>query len=120
MAIESINPATGELLRRFEEYTPQEVERIVAQVFAAFASWRETSFAQRAELVRRAGALLRERKAQYGRLITLEMGKPIAEAEAEVEKCAWNCDFYAENAERLLAEEHVATNAAESYVEFEP
>ncbi|HLZ71054.1 MAG TPA: aldehyde dehydrogenase family protein, partial [Dehalococcoidia bacterium] len=95
MAIQSINPATEEVLKSFEAYSPQEVERIVAQVFDAFTRWRKTSFAQRAALVRRAGAILRERKAQYGRLITLEMGKPIGEAEAEVEKCAWNCEFYA-------------------------
>jgi len=120
MAIQSINPATEEVLKSFEAYSPQEVERIVAQVFDAFTRWRKTSFAQRAALVRRAGAILRERKAQYGRLITLEMGKPIGEAEAEVEKCAWNCEFYADHAERLLAEEPVGTNATESYVEFEP
>jgi acyl-CoA reductase-like NAD-dependent aldehyde dehydrogenase len=120
MAIESINPATDEVLATFEQFTPEQVDAALAAADAAFREWRETSFAERAALVRRAGALLRERKQRYGALITAEMGKPIAEAEAEVEKCAWNCDFYADNAAAFLAPEPVTTNAAESYIEYEP
>ncbi len=120
MAIESINPATEEVLATFQEFTPEQTERALAEADAAFKQWRETSFAERGRLVRRAGALLRERKARYAGLITAEMGKPITEAEAEVEKCAWNCDFYAEHAEGFLTDEPVSTNARESYVAYEP
>src|SRR6266704_6624008 len=68
----------------------------------------------------RVATYLREHKVELARLATLEMGKPINESEAEVEKCAWNCDFYADNAEKFLADEHVTSNASESYVEFQP
>ncbi|MHB8575082.1 MAG: aldehyde dehydrogenase family protein, partial [Dehalococcoidia bacterium] len=120
MSIDSINPATEEVLQRFEPFTAAQTEAAIAQVWSAFQQWRATSFGHRAALLRGAGEILRERKERYGALITAEMGKPIAEAEAEVEKCAWNCDWYAENAERLLADEAVATNATQSYVAFEP
>ena len=120
MPIQSINPATEDVVATYDEFTPDEVEGAIAETHAAFSSWRGTSFAERARLMRRAAALLRERKRRYAELITVEMGKAIAEAEAEVEKCAWNCDFYAENAERFLADEPVQTNARQSYVAYEP
>jgi len=120
MPIQSLNPATEEVLKDFEEFTPAQTEEAVAQAAAAFGSWRRTTFAERSELMRKAAAYLRKRQSDYGRLITLEMGKPVAQAEAEVEKCAWNCDYYAENAERFLADEHVATNARDSFVAYEP
>jgi acyl-CoA reductase-like NAD-dependent aldehyde dehydrogenase len=120
MPIESLNPATEEVMATFEEFTPAQTEHALAEVDAAFRRWRETSFAERGRLVRRAAAVLRSRAARYAGLMTAEMGKPIIESEAEVEKCAWNCDFYAENAERFLADEPVATNATQSYVAFEP
>ena len=120
MAIESINPATEEVLATFKEFTAEQTEQAIAQADAAFRKWRETSFAERARLVRRAGAILRERKPRYAAMITAEMGKPVVESEAELEKCAWNCDFYAENAEHMLADEAVLTNAKESFVAFQP
>ena len=121
MTIQSINPATEEVLATFEDLTPEQTERTIAEGDASFRQWREARFAERGALVRRAAAILRERKARYAGLITAEMGKPITEAEAEVEKCAWNCDFYAENAERFLGDERVETNAQqESYVAYEP
>ena len=120
MTMQAINPATEDVIGTFEEFTPEQTEAAIAEAQTAFATWRETSFAERARLVRRAGAVLRERAAHYAGLITAEMGKPIAQAEAEVEKCAWNCDFYADNAERFLADEPVPTNARESYIAYEP
>jgi succinate-semialdehyde dehydrogenase / glutarate-semialdehyde dehydrogenase len=120
MTTESINPATEQLIARYEEFTDAEIEQALAQTHETFTRWRETSFAERSRLMRRAGEILRERKERYGALITAEMGKTIAEAEAEVEKCAWNCDFYAEHAERFLSDEPVQTNAAQSYVAYEP
>ena len=120
MAIESINPATEERLAAFEQFTSQQVEQALAAAAAAFPGWRERSFAERGEVLQRAGAALRARKTEWARLITLEMGKPIAQAEAEIEKCAWACEFYAEHAQRFLADERIETNARESYVAYEP
>ncbi|MGH2356067.1 MAG: NAD-dependent succinate-semialdehyde dehydrogenase [Chloroflexota bacterium] len=120
MAIESINPTTEEVLATFDETAPDQIEQALADAIAAFRSWRRRSFSERGELLRRVGAALRADKEHLARLITLEMGKPITQAEAEIEKCAWNCDFYAERAEGFLADEHVQTNAQESYVAYEP
>jgi acyl-CoA reductase-like NAD-dependent aldehyde dehydrogenase len=120
MTMQSINPATGEVIETFEPFTSAQVDEALGQARHAFLAWRETSFAERSALLRRVAAYLREHKAELGRVATLEMGKPIAESEAEVEKCAWNCDYYAENADHFLANEPIATNAAESYVEFVP
>jgi len=120
MTIDSINPATEETLRRFEPHDAAQVERALAQAQSAFEAWRDADFGRRAGPMRRLAALLRERAADYGRLITLEMGKPITEARAEIEKCAWGCEFYAENAARYLADERVETLAKDSLVAFEP
>ena len=120
MSIQSINPATEEIIERFEPYNQAQIDEALGEAHAAFLQWRETTFAERATLIRRLARYLRDRKAELARIATSEMGKPIVEAEAEVEKCAWNCDYYAENAEKFLADEHIATNATESYVSFQP
>ena len=120
MAIQSINPATEEVLASFDEFTSTQIDEALDEVAAAFKQWRAASFAERAEPMRRAARYLRANKQHFAGLITAEMGKPIAEAEAEIEKCAWNCDFYAEHAASFLADEPVATNARESFVAFEP
>jgi succinate-semialdehyde dehydrogenase/glutarate-semialdehyde dehydrogenase len=120
MTMQSINPATEEVLATFEEFTLGQVDQALTQTRDAYRSWRATSFAERAGLLRRAGTYLREHKAELARLMTLEMGKPIAEAEAEAEKCAWNCDYYAEHAARFLADEAAPSAARESYIAFEP
>ncbi|MCC7106750.1 MAG: NAD-dependent succinate-semialdehyde dehydrogenase [Chloroflexi bacterium] len=120
MAIESVNPATDEVLKTFDPYSARQVDEALGQAHAAFKEWRETSFAQRAELVLRAAAVLRQNKERFGELIVLEMGKPIVEAVAEIEKCAWNCEFYAENAQRFLTDEHIPSTGLDSYVAYEP
>ena len=120
MTIESINPATEEIIASFEEFRPDQLDEALARGAAAFEQWRRSSFAERRALMASAAQYLREHRVQLAGLITREMGKPIAESEAEIEKCAWNCDFYAENAERFLAPQKVGTNARESYVAFEP
>ena len=120
MGIESVDPATGEVLRRFEPFTAEQVESALGEAEAAFQDWRRRSVAERAVPMRALAALLRERRDRYAELATREMGKPIAQARAELEKCASGCDFYAENAERFLAPQRVETSAAESYVAFEP
>ncbi|HEY7066395.1 MAG TPA: NAD-dependent succinate-semialdehyde dehydrogenase [Chloroflexota bacterium] len=120
MAIESINPATEEVEARFDEHTPDQVEAALQAAAGAYRSWSRTSFDERGALFHRAAAQLRERKAHYAGLITAEMGKPIVEAEAEVEKCAWNCEFYGEHAAGFLTDERIETSAKLSYVAFEP
>ena len=118
--ITSVNPATEEVLARFDPFTPEQIGRALDEAQDAFGAWRERSIADRAIPMRRLATLLRERAERYGRLITIEMGKPIAEAKAELEKCAWGAEHYAENAERYLADEVVVTNAKRSLVAFQP
>ena len=119
-AMESINPATGELLGRFPMFSPEQVDRALGEAQRAYRSWREASFDERALPLRRAAEYLRAAKPRLAGLITAEMGKPIAQAEAEIEKCAWNCDFYAENAARYLADEPHPSSSPGSYVAFDP
>jgi succinate-semialdehyde dehydrogenase/glutarate-semialdehyde dehydrogenase len=118
--ITSVNPATEEVLARFDPFTSEQVERALDEAQDAFMAWRDRSIVERAVPMRRLAALLRERADRYARLITLEMGKPIAEARAELEKCAFGAEHYAENAARYLADEVVETNAQRSIVAFEP
>ena len=120
MSIQSINPATEEMVQTFEPYSKAQVEQALDQAHTAFASWRDTTFAERSTYLHTVARYMRQHKADLARLSTLEMGKPIVEAEAEIEKCAWACDFYADNAQRFLADEFVETNATQSYVSFLP
>ena len=116
----SINPATEEVLRAWEFHTRSEVETILDRAAAGFRRWRGASPKERAIVLGIIGSQLRKNKATLAHTVTIEMGKPIGQAEAEVEKCAWVCEYYAENGERLLADEPVQTNAAETYVSFLP
>jgi succinate-semialdehyde dehydrogenase / glutarate-semialdehyde dehydrogenase len=118
--IASINPATDEVLRTFEAHTPEQVDEAIAAAQDAFVAWRARSLAERAVPMKRLAALLRERSDRYARLMSIEMGKPITEAKAEIEKCAWSCDFFADNAASFLSPEIVKTNAQKSYVAYEP
>lgn len=120
MAIQSINPATGEVIESFEPFTDEQIDQTLTHARAAFRQWRGTSFAERATLMRAIAKTLRAQRAELARHITEEMGKPIAEAEAEVDKCAWNCEFYADNAESFLANESAPSTASQSYVAFRP
>jgi succinate-semialdehyde dehydrogenase/glutarate-semialdehyde dehydrogenase len=120
MVLQSINPTTGDVLATFEEFSDQQVDNALQQAHDASKSWRTASYGERAARLQSVARMLRAQKARLAALATSEMGKPIVEAEAEVEKCAWNCDFYAEHAADFLADEHVETNATESYVAFEP
>jgi len=120
MSIQSVNPATGDVTETYEPTSPKELERILASAHAAFLEWRNTPFSTRARHMRNAGEVLKKRRADFARLMTLEMGKPIVQAEAEVDKCAWNCEFYAEHAEGFLAEQPRETDASRSYVRFDP
>src|SRR6266498_6100486 len=120
MSIQSVNPATGAVLQTFSATSPAEVDRIMTRAHAAFVEWRGVPFATRAERMRAAARLLRKDKAEHARTMTLEMGKPIVQAEAEVDKCALGCDYYADHAEAFLAEQPRETDASKSYVRFDP
>ena len=120
MPITAINPATDETIREYDEMTPEEVTRAIAAAHDAFSSWRRTQFGERAKLMRAAARVLRESAGEYALLMANEMGKPVAQGRAEVEKCAWGCDFYAENAEPFLQAETIETDAAKSFVMFQP
>jgi len=118
--IASINPATGQTLRTFEAHSEAEIERRLALAAGLFPRWRTASFSERAARLARAADILEARKQEWGRIMTLEMGKPIGAAIAEAEKCAWACRFYAEHAERFLADEPAATDASASFVRYDP
>ena len=120
MSLEAINPSTEETLAVYDEMTSEEVEIIVSQAQRAFSDWRRTSFAERANLLNRAAEVLREHADKYARVMTDEMGKPIADARSEVEKCAWVCKYYAENGEEFLQPETVDTGATKSFITFRP
>ena len=120
MSITSINPATGETLKTFEELNDQQIDEKLRQASDAFRKLRRTSFAERSSMMLRAAEILESEKKSFARLMTVEMGKPINAAVQEAEKCAWVCRYYAENAEQHLADETVETNATKSYVHFQP
>ncbi len=120
MPLESINPATGETLASYGEMPWEEVDAILAQAQDCFDSWRNVSFADRGEILKTAGSLLRQRKQPYGELMAREMGKPVASAVGEIEKCAWVCEHFAEHAEAYLEPEVFETDAAKSFVCYEP
>ncbi len=119
-AIETRNPATGEVLERYEAHDQAAVGVRLDAAVAAQRRWRATSFEERAERLRAAARVLRDRKTEWARIATAEMGKPIAESETEVVKCATACDWYAENGARLLADENAPSSATRSYVAFRP
>lgn len=120
MAIATVNPATGETVRTFEELSDAALEAKLARAQRAFASWRRTSFAERAQAMTRAAHLLSDEKERWARIMVEEMGKPLAAARAEAEKCAWVCRHYAEHAEGLLADRRLRTDAVESFVRHLP
>ena len=118
--IDVIHPATGAKTRSYDPLPARDLNRILKQCPAAFAAWSATDLAWRGELLRRAAQLLRERRADLARLMAEEMGKPVTQGEAEAEKCAWVCDYYAGQAEAFLAPEFIDTDATRSFVTFQP
>lgn len=118
--IASINPATGELIRKYEETTSEQVEALIQRAAASQRKWAAFSFSERGAILSKAAQVLRTRRDELARLMALEMGKPVTQGRAEVDKCAWVCEYYAQHAEALLREEHVPTEAYASYVAFRP
>ncbi len=120
MTLTSVNPATGQTIREYETVSDAVLETTIGAAHEAFLSWRETSFGERAAALGRAAALLRDEQDVLGRLVSKEMGKPLKQAAAEVEKCAWACDHYAEHAGAMLASETVQTDARKSFISYRP
>ena len=118
--LKSIDPATGRELASFPEADQAAVEAALSRAWDARHAWRDAGVGLRASLMRSVAGVLRADKSRYAALLTSEMGKPIVEAEAEVEKCAWTANWFAENANRLLADEPIESTGAESYVRFQP
>ena len=116
----SINPSNNRLIKSYNETTSAESAKIISLADQSFNLWKETSFAHRSELMKNAAKVLRGNSEEYSVLMTMEMGKPIIQSRAEVEKCAWVCDYYAENAENILADEIIKTEAAKSFVSYQP
>src|ERR1044072_1661054 len=120
MTISTVNPANGQTVRTFEALTEGEIEAKLQRAVDAFAINRARSFADRATRMRAAADALDARKNNQGRMSTRERGKPLTAAIAEVQKCALVCRYYADNAEKHLSDEYVQTDAADSYVHFQP
>ena len=118
--MKAINPATNELVKEYKEHTPANVSQIIGEVQAEFIKWRDASFADRAKSMHKAAKTLRRNKDEYARIITSEMGKIITESRTEVEKSAWVCEYYADNAEKFLGDEIIETDANRSFVAFQP
>jgi len=120
MSIATINPATGKTVRTFEPFSAARVNESLDRAVAAYQLQQRTSFADRAGRMRKAAAILDAESRDLGRLMTVEMGKPIKAAVAEAEKCATACRYYADNAERLLADRNVDMEGGRSWIAFQP
>jgi succinate-semialdehyde dehydrogenase/glutarate-semialdehyde dehydrogenase len=120
MSLMSINPFTNLVIEEFEEYSEKKLETLLSGSGEAFKKWRLTGFEYRKSLMKKVAILLIKNRDEYATAITSEMGKPITESMAEVEKCAWVCDYYAENAESFLKSVSVTTDADVSYINYDP
>ena len=118
--MKSVNPYTGKVIAEYQEHDREQTAAIIAETDKAFQSWKHFSFDERSRLMNRMAGLLRERKEEYAVLITSEMGKIISESRAEVEKCAWLCEYYAEHTGSMLQTEYFETDGSKSYVRFDP
>ncbi len=116
----AINPATGDTIAEYDELTSGQLRAAMAATHGAAMDWQRVPMAERAERMRTAARILRERAGSFAKLMAREMGKPIAQGRGEAEKCAWVCEYYAEHAESFLAPEYIATDAARSFVAYRP
>jgi succinate-semialdehyde dehydrogenase/glutarate-semialdehyde dehydrogenase len=120
MAIATINPTNGKTLKTFEPHTAADIEARLIRATAAFVTYRQTTFAERADWMRAVADILESNQMAYGELMTLEMGKPIKGAIAEVKKCAWVCRYYADQAAGMLKDVPALTDASQSFVRYQP
>ncbi|GAA0891097.1 NAD-dependent succinate-semialdehyde dehydrogenase [Fulvivirga kasyanovii] len=120
MSTEVINPATGKKIRNYEELSVDDASKAVDKAHEVWVQWRNTTFKERAGYMLNAARILKEEKAKWGRLMTEEMGKVTKSGIAEAEKCAWVCEYYAQNAEKFLQSEKIETDASKSFVSYQP
>lgn len=116
----SLNPSTEQVIDNYDETRYNEAINAVELARQAFKIWSQTSFAERASLLRKAASILRSKKEVFAKLMATEMGKPLIQADAETEKCSWVCEYYAQNGEKFLSDEHIKTDATKSYVTLRP
>ncbi len=120
MGMQSINPADGSVIQTYQGMSRDDMYQVLERSHHTWLEWKKTSFEERSKLMKRAADLLRERSGRYGEMITREMGKTRKSAIGEVEKCAWVCDYYADNAQEFLSEEPIKTEAADSFITYNP
>ena len=118
--MKSINPATNEIIKEYEQMGDKEIDAIVQEASDAQYKWKNQSFKYRSQFLKQIAAILREQKEELAELMALEMGKPIAQGVSEAEKCAWVCEYYAEHAEQFLADEFIESDASKSYIHYNP
>src|SRR5918912_1814805 len=118
--IETINPSTGKVIASYDNMSNEEIAQKVKGARAAFQKWSKLDISERTAYMRNLGRVMRKNKDEYAKLITEEMGKPIRQSIAEIEKCAWVCDYYADHAESFLRDEIIPTEFRKSFVSFEP
>jgi succinate-semialdehyde dehydrogenase/glutarate-semialdehyde dehydrogenase len=120
MSLDTINPATGETVKSYDEMSDAQVDNLLEETQTTFQHWSKTPFATRAKLMHRAGDVLEQRKSELAKLMTLEMGKTLSSAEAEIGKCAAVCRYYADNAEAFLEDESISSDASLSKIVYQP
>jgi len=120
MAIEVINPATGETIKSYPEMTDSEIYTILNKAHKDYMDWSKTPLADRSKCLQKLAYILEENKNKYAQLMAIEMGKPLKQGRAEIEKCAWTCEYFAENADNFLQDQQIKTEAAETFVTFQP
>jgi succinate-semialdehyde dehydrogenase/glutarate-semialdehyde dehydrogenase len=118
--LESVNPSNLQIIKTYQALQNAEVNKIIELTNKAFLFWKDTSIIEREKLMLNASSVLKSKRDQFSELMTLEMGKPISQSKAEVDKCAWVCEYYAENAQKFLADELVKTDASKSFISFQP
>jgi succinate-semialdehyde dehydrogenase/glutarate-semialdehyde dehydrogenase len=120
MTTRSVNPATGEVFAEYPYDDSEVVDQKLTRAWDAFESWKTTGFDERMRLMHRAAEVLRDNSEKYARLMTREMGKPIEQARGEVKKCAWGCEYFADNAKEFLEPEELTSDGSRAFVRFEP
>lgn len=118
--MKTVNPTTGKVIKEYDEMSASTLDSIIDKANKAQKIWAQNSFEERAKFLNKAASLLHKNVKELAQLMTLEMGKPVAQSEGEIEKCAWVCEYYAENASKFLEDQLVETDATKSYVAFKP
>tara|TARA_R110002049_G_scaffold72010_4_gene185652 strand:- start:3438 stop:4799 length:1362 start_codon:yes stop_codon:yes gene_type:complete len=118
--IESVNPYNGKSLEKYKMFSDRDIKGVLDKTELVFESWKNESVEYRSELLKNLGKALLKNKETYAQLMSKEMGKPVSQGVAEIEKCAWACDFYAKNAVEFLADDLIETEADESFISYDP